>query len=436
MRFPWFRRNELAGFRQGWKTHGDLYHVQLGRRDLWICSHPDLVTEVLLTGRDAWQRISRLPDGSPFGLSLVLGESLLTTDGAEWQWRRRLINPAFHRRRIDAMADTMVDCGKAMVDRLAAAADTGEPIDLLVEMKHVTQDIISRTMFSADIAQDADQIGRAVDEAIQYVAKRSRAIVNIPMGWPTPAARRFRDAHRTLDDAIYRNIRERRAADEPGDDLLGMLLGATDDETGQRLTDEEVRNEVATVYGAGHETTANALAWAWHELMPRPELVQRLHEEVDRLDFTDGAPDPADLPLCLRTFEETLRYRPPVPVNGRITMRPATLGGYRVAPGAVAVLVVNNVHRHPDFWDHPDEFDPDRFTPERSAERNRYAYAPFGAGPHLCVGSHFALLEGTLLLAMMAARFEFAPAAPLPRSPALAVTMKPRGGLPTFVSAR
>lgn len=436
VRFPVFRNNELAGFRQGWKRYGDLYHVQVGRRDLWICSHPDLINEVLVTGRDTWQRIRRLPDGSQFGLSLVLGDSLLTTDGAEWQWRRRLVNPAFHRRRIDALADTMVDCGKAMLDRLAAAADTGAPIDLLGEMKHVTQDIISRTMFSADIAEDADRIGGAVDDAIQYVAKRSRAVVNVPMEWPTPAARNFRNAQRTLDDAIYRNIHERRAAPGYGGDLLGMLLEATDEETGQRLTDEEVRNEVATVYGAGHETTANGLTWAWHELMLRPGLVQRLHEEVDRVDFANGAPDPADLPLSRRTFDETLRYRPPVPVNARIATEPAQLGGYQVAPGAVAVLVVNNVHRHPDFWDHPDEFDPDRFTPERSAGRHRHAYAPFGAGPHLCVGNHFALLEGTMLLAMMAANFEFAPAARLPRSPALAVTMKPRRGLPTYVTAR
>ena len=135
---PRFRNSELAGFRRGWKEHGDVYRVKLGRRDLWVCSHPELMHEVLVAGRDVWGRIERMPNGSPFGLSLVLGDSLLTTDGDEWQWRRRLINPVFHRRRVDAMAQTMIDCGHEMMQRLDVAADSGATIDLLTEMKRVT----------------------------------------------------------------------------------------------------------------------------------------------------------------------------------------------------------------------------------------------------------------------------------------------------------
>ncbi len=432
---PRFRRSELAGFRQGWKRYGDLYHITLGRRDLWVCSHPDLMQDVLVTNRKWWRRIERMPDGTPFGLSLVLGDSVLTTDGAEWQWRRRLINPVFHRQRVDAMATTMVESGRHMLDRLEFAADQDKPVDLLLEMKRVTQDIISQTMFSSDAADDADRIGAAVDDAIQYTARRSRAYVNIPLSWPTPAARRFARANEVIDELIYRDIAERRAGSGPdSDDLLGLLLDTVDEESGRHLTDEQVRNEVATVYGAGHETTANALTWAWHELMQHPSVLGRLQAEVAESGLGDGVIDVEALTFTRAVFEETLRFRPPVPLNARFTPVPTRLGDQEVAPGAVAILVVNNVHRHPDFWERPDEFDPDRFV--GSSDRHRLAWLPFGAGPHLCVGNHFATIEGTLLLALMANRFTFEPAVRLPRSAAVAVTMKPRGGLPVRVKRR
>lgn len=431
-RIPRFRRNELEGFRYGWRTHGDLYHVKFGWRDLWVCSHPSLVHEVLVAGRESWQRINELPDGRPFGLRMALGDGLLTTDGDDWQWRRRIVNPAFHRRRIESMISTMIECGERMLFRLGKAADEAQPIDLMSEMKLVTQDIIGRTMFGTDIADDADRIGDAVDEALQYVARRSRAIVNVPQSWPTPAARRFESAISDLNDAIYSNIRSRRAAASPGDDLLGLLIEAVDEETGQALTDTQIRNEVATVYGAGHETTANALTWAWHELMQNPDVVETIRSEVDSV----GPDELARLPYVSMVFEETLRFRPPVPVNGRVALETSRLGGYEVASGAIALLIVNNVHRHPEFWERSESFYPEHFAPDAKAARDRYAWTPFGAGPHLCIGNNFAMIEGTLLLAMMAKEFEFEPVSPLPRKPALAVTLKPRGGLRVKVTKR
>lgn len=431
-RIPRFRRNELEGFRYGWRTHGDLYHVEFGWRDLWVCSHPSLVHEVLVAGRDSWRRINELPDGRPFGLKMALGDGLLTTDGDDWQWRRRIVNPAFHRQRIEAMVGTMLECADRMLHRLGRAADEQSTVDLLSEMKRVTQDIIGRTMFGTDIAEDADRIGDAVDEALQYVARRSRAIVNVPARWPTPAAQRFDKAITELDGAIYSNIRSRRSAESSGDDLLGMLIEAVDEESGRALSDEQIRNEVATVYGAGHETTANALTWAWHELMQSPEVTNRLQSEVDSV-----APDQVgDLVYTRMVFEETLRFRPPVPVNGRVAVKSSTLGRYEVEPGAIALLIVNNMHRHPDFWERPETFYPDHFTAEAKEARDRFAWTPFGAGPHLCIGNNFAMIEGTLLLAMMAREFDFESAAPLPRKPALAVTLKPRGGLRVRVRRR
>lgn len=431
-RIPRFRGDELAGFRYGWGKHGDLYHVRFGWRDLWVCSHPDLVHEVMVKGRDNWRRVSELPAGRPFGLKMALGDGLLTTDGDDWQWRRRIVNPAFHRQRIEAMGASMIRSGHTLLERLQRAGDAGQVVDLMVEMKRVTQDIISRTMFSTDIAADVDHIGETVDEALQYVSRRSRALVDVPPHWPTPAARRFRRAMKDLDEAIYRIIADRRQRGSEHDDLLGMLLEAVDEETGRKLSDDQIRNEVATIYGAGHETTANALTWAWHELMQNPEILSRLQSEVD----TEPVDDLARLGYTRMVFEETLRFRPPVPINGRAAGVADTLGGYEVAPGAVALLIVSNIHRHPGFWERPEDFYPDHFTTEARSNRHRYAWTPFGAGPHLCIGNNFAMMEGTLLLAMMARSFEFRPAVSLPRRPSLAVTMKPRGGLKVHVQPR
>ena len=431
-RIPRFRRNELEGFRYGWRTHGDLYHVEFGWRDLWICSNPSLVHEVLVAGRDKWQRINELPDGRAFGLKMALGDGLLTTDGDDWQWRRRIVNPAFHRQRIAEMIDTMIDCGERMAERLSKAARSGETVDLLSEMKLVTQDIISRTMFGTDIAADADRIGNAVDEALQYVARRSRALIDVPFDWPTPAKRRFDRALQDLDSAIYSSIRARRESGSSGDDLLGMLLDAVDAETGNALTDEQIRNEVATVYGAGHETTANAVTWAWHELLQAPGILVKLQDEVDS---TPGE-DVEALEYTRMVLEETLRFRPPVPINGRQATEPTELGGYEVSQGAIALLLTNNMHRHPDHWERPEEFYPDHFKPDVKADRDRYAWTPFGAGPHLCIGNNFAMVEGMVLLSHMARRFTFEPTTPLPRKQALAVTLKPLRGLPVKVRER
>lgn len=431
--FPRFYTDQIAGFRYGWETYGDLYNVEFAGWDLWICSNPDQVKEVLVDGRDTWKRIEKNRWGQPFGLRLALGEGLLTTDGAAWQWRRRAINPAFHRDLVDDMVETMVAAGEEMNTRLGEAATRDEPIDLLAEMKRVTQDIISRTMFSADLEHEGGQVGAAVDEALEYVAKRSRSIVDLPITLPSPARRRFERAMNDIDQAAYRAIAHRRASGDVGDDLLGLLLTATDGETGEPLTDNQIRNEVATIYGAGHETTANALAWAWHELLQAaPDVLSRLREEAEHVDPVDVG----SLEYTRMVFDETLRYRPPVPVNGRITTRPTHLGRFEVDKGATALLVNTNIHRHPDHWERPEAFDPDHFSPDARANRHRYAYFPFGAGPHMCIGSNFATTEGTVLLAISAKEFTFHPASDLPRAQSTAVTMKPEGGLPVHVKRR
>lgn len=232
------------------------------------------------------------------------------------------------------------------------------------------------------------------------------------MRWPTPGNRRLQQAKAALDEFLYRLIRERRIQAER-DDLLGLLLKARDEDTGAAMSDEQVRNEVLSVYFAGHETTAAALTWAWYALNQNPEVLRTLQAEVDTV-LGGRLPTLADLPqlpYTLMVFEETLRLYPPSPVTGRLATAPATIGGYAVPQGVMVLTATRHLHWHPRYWEQPEEFRPTRFAPAQRAQIHKNAYQPFLAGPHLCIGNHFALMEGQLLLALMAQRYtlEMAP---------------------------
>jgi cytochrome P450 len=401
---------------------------------VWIASHPDLVHDVLVAGRDVFRRIER-PGNEPFGLGVALGEGLLTTDGPGWQRQRRMMAPMFHRQRIEAMATTMVAAGRAMCDRLDAAAG---PVDLAEEMKLVTLDIINRTMFSADVLPEVAEIGDAVDVALHFIATRERQLRPTPLTWPTRRNRRFRRAMAALDGYLYGLIAARRASRTRHEDLLGMLLAAHDAETDASMSDRQIRDEIATVYGAGHETTGAALTWAWYLLATHPQQLADLHAEVDGvLAGRDPAVgDLARLPYTRMVFEESMRLLPPVPLTGRMAAADTDLAGATIGAGGIVVLAIANIHRHPLYWEQPNRFRPERFAPRAHPDRHRYAYLPFGAGPHLCIGNHFAMIEGQLLLAMLAARYDVELLAPAQVRREVAITMRPREGLPVRLRRR
>jgi len=349
-----------------------------------------------------------------------------------------MIQPMFHRKRIEDMAATMVAAGRDMCSRLDAAAATGAVVDLYEETKLVTLDIINRTMFSADVMPEVQRVGSSVDVALEFIAHRERRLRPTPLHWPTPRNRRFRDAMGDLDAYLYRLIGERRATGTRNADLLDMLIEVRDPETGAAMSDRQIRDEIATIYGAGHETTANALAWAWYALGDNPAVLERLRAEADAV-LGDRDPELGDLeslPHARMVFEESLRMYPPVPMTGRMGTAGATLQGYEVPPWVVVVIVIDNIHRHPDFWERPDLFEPDRFGEEQRRGRHRMAFMPFGGCPHLCVGNHFAMMEGQLLLTMMAQRFGFNPRYTPPVEGEVNITMRPRGGLPVRVEPR
>ncbi len=415
--------------------YGDVVRFRVGPRTVHLVSHPDLAQQVLVKEKETFLKIQEGTDRK-IGLGLVLGEGLLTNrDHDSWFIRRRMLQPVFHRRRIATMADEMVAAGSKMLSRWEELYAPEDAFDVHEEMMRVTLDVISRTMFGADVTGEAGRVGRAMTILTRYAFAQAGNPFSVPPWVPTRRNREFHRALETIDSVVLGLIRARQAARASGEcprgDLLDMLLDAEDAETGERMTDQEVLDEVKTVFAAGHETTANALTWTWLLLSEYPEAGKKLKAELDaalgsRLPTLDDIPD---LRYTRQVFEEAMRLYPPVPALVRRVIRPALLGGYEIPAASRILISTYNIHRHPEFWEEPTRFEPEHFSPERRASRHDLAYSPFGAGQHKCIGNNLALMEGPLLLAMIAQRYELdlVPARSVERE--VAVTLRPREGL-------
>ncbi|MFS8203765.1 cytochrome P450 [Streptomyces sp. CWNU-52B] len=410
-----FRRDILRTMHRGLASHGDLVRYRLGTVVVHGVSSPELAGEVL-TDTD---RFGKLGPDNP--LRLVLGEGLLTSDDHKsWLRNRRMMQPIYTKQALADMFTTMGVSAAEQISHMSARYRTGSVVDLHTEMMRVTLDIVSRCMFSTDVSRTLAGIGPdAVDVAINYAFDRLQNPFSPPTHWSTPRNRRFHQVMRGLDDLIYRIIAERRqstgstaagASTAAGHgDLLDMLLAARDADTGEGMTDRELRDEVITTFAAGHETTAITLTWAFYLLTRNREVLRRVQREVDD-HVGDELPTPEDLtamPYTLRVFEEALRLYPSAPIVPRLVRRDTELGGYRMPAGSRVLVNLFNIHRHPRHWPDPEGFDPDRFLPDARKGRHRFAYLPFGAGPHLCIGKHFALMEAHLLLVALVRRWEF-----------------------------
>jgi cytochrome P450 len=435
--FREFNRDALTFLEQGWRTHGDHYVTKLGPRTLHIVSEPQLAQEALTTRKHILRRSDTFEGGTP--LTYFLGLSLITIDGESWLLKRRMMQPVFHRSNITAMGDKMQSAGEAMLERWSQLP-ANKSVELTGEMKLVTLDIINRTMFSYDVLREVDRIGSVVDAALDFIAGRAGNPFALPARWTfIPAHKKFWDERARLDEYLFRMIRERRVALAKGErrnDLLEMLIEAQDADTGERMNDQQVRDEVSGIYGAGHETTALALTWAWHALNRHPDVLAKIRAEVDALGHDVRADDLPNLPYTLAVIEETMRLYPPVPMTVRVAFERTELGGSPIPKGDLIFLVIRNIHRHPSYWPDPLEFRPERFLPENKSSLSRTAYMPFLSGPHMCIGNHFALMEGQLLLAMMVQKYDVTESPQQSDEGKMAITMRPKYGLPAKITAR
>jgi cytochrome P450 len=435
---PELRLNGLDVMSRYWREYGDVVRMNLALRHMTMISHPELARDVMVDGRAVFTKIHRA-DGKPTGLQLALGEGLLTNANHDsWLSQRRMMQPMFHRKSIDAMGAKMIAGGNRLLNRWDKTFQSGDVIEANHEMMRVTLDIINQTMFSADVVEEAENVGPAVTTMARFAFNYERSPIKPPMWAPLPRVRRFKSARSRIDEIIYGLIRSRRESGEMHGDLLDMLLAARDEDTGEGMTDQQLRDEVITIFGAGHETTSNALTWTWYALSQHPDILKRLQNELDTIlqGKTPKVDDLTNLPYTKAVLEESLRVFPPAPLIPRQVMEDAVIGGYKIEAGSRALINVYNIHRHPDFWEDAETFTPERFLPEARNQIDRNAYIPFGAGARLCIGNNFALMEGQLLLAMIAQRYELKLVEDHPVVKEVAITLRPHHGMKMQLFAR
>lgn len=399
---PRFRREPLSTLVNAQREWGDVVRMDLGLERFYLLSHPEHVEHVLQGNAKGYVK-------GYDKVRVLLGNGLVMNEGESWLRQRRLMQPAFHRERLAGFAKTMVEETERMLERWECPASEEPALNVAREMTLLTQRIIVRTMFGFhDVGEErGERIAGAFDTALLGIEARS-----LMPAWfgrlPLPSNRRFRRAHATLDEEVYRIIRERRRHQRDGeDDLLGMLMEARDEESGEPMDDQQLRDEVMTIYLAGHETMANALSWAWYLLSKNPEAAREVREEASRVlgGRTAGSGDLSRLVYTRMVIDETLRLYPPAWILTREAVEDDGIGEYRIPAGSKLLISPYVTHHRADLWENPEGFDPERFAPGNGDERPRYAYYPFGGGQRMCIGNNFALMEAALIMSTVTQRY-------------------------------
>jgi cytochrome P450 len=396
-----FRRDPLGYLTRVSQKYGDIAYFKLGPQHVYLLNHPDYIKDVLIT-HDRKFKKGRILERA----KRVVGEGLLTSEGSFHTRQRRLMQPAFHNRRIGEYADAMVDATARWQERW----QDGETRDIHAEMMGLALIIVGRTLFGADIQRASAAVGEAMEAFMDVFSFVLLPFSDFLEKLPLPQVRRVDGARRRLDEIIYRLIAERRgslAVEGKGNDLLSMLLRVQDEEGGTgSMSDEQVRDECVTLVLAGHETTANALTWTWYLLSQHPEIEARLHQEIDSA-LHGRRPLAEDLPrlrYAEMVFAESMRLYPPAWGLARKALEPHIVAGYAIPRGGVVLMNQYVTHRDPRWYPDPEKFDPDRWAEEPNP-RPKFAYFPFGGGPRQCIGEGFAWMEGVLLLTTLAQRW-------------------------------
>ncbi|MEZ5427202.1 MAG: cytochrome P450 [Pyrinomonadaceae bacterium] len=393
-------RRDPTGFLRRLAKLGDVTFFKLGGYPAYLLNHPDLARDLLTTSQAkfikgrALQRAKRL-----------LGEGLLTSEGEAHLRQRRMIQPAFHRARIAEYADAMTEYAEKMAD----IWQNGEIRDIDKEMMRLTLQIVGKTLFSANVDDETDEVGEAMTELIEMFNYLVIPFAEFLEKLPIPQTRKFNRSRETLDRVIYRIIDERRASGEDKGDLLSMLLMAQDEEDGSGMTDEQVRDEALTLFLAGHETTANAMTFTWYLLSQNPEKEALLHEELERVlgGRTPSMKDVPELKYAEAVFAEAMRLYPPAWAIGRLSIEKHEFGGFPIPKDALVLISPFVIQRDERFWEKPEEFIPERWFEQSIREAGqKFIYFPFSRGVRSCIGESFAWMEGVLLIATIAQKWK------------------------------
>jgi cytochrome P450 len=429
---PAVRRDPTGVFMHAAQRYGDVVYFKIANRRGFLITNPADVRHVL-------QDNARNYHKSPLyeKLRTFLGNGLLTSEGEFWLRQRRIAQPAFHRQRVADLAGVMARLARDAAAQLQTLADEGRPVDIEEQMMRLTRTVVLRALLGADLGPYAASIDEAWATINQHIGESFWSL-GLTDRLPTPKNRRFDAARDLLRRAVDHVVAERRRRDADSTDLLSMLMSARDEDTGEAMTDEQLRVEVTTFLLAGQETTALALTWTWYLLAQHHSARQRLEDEIASV-LGDRPPEYADLanlPYTRMVIDETLRLYPPAWGFSRQALDDDRLGGFHLPKGWLAFIVPYVLHRLPAYWERPEVFDPDRFSPERSASRPKFVYVPFGAGPRQCIGNQFALIEAQLTVAAFAQRFRFEPVPGHRADPWPLITLRPRFRMPMIVQRR
>jgi cytochrome P450 len=412
-----FRRDPI-GLLEELATYGDLVRVRVPGRDAFLLNHPDLVRDVFVTDHRAFHKGPTIQ-----AAKMLLGESLLTSEGERHRRQRRLIQPMFHHDRIATYADAMV----RGATRAAERWEDGGTVDVHAQMSSLTLSVVGETLFGTDVDEEQSAtVRRALTETLEMFDRVYSPLFRLLTRMPSPTMRRFHRVESDLNAVIGEMIAERRAAGANGDDLLSLLLRAR--EGGVGMSDERVRDEALTLFLAGHETTSIALTWTWRLLSLNPEVEARLHAEVDALDRPPTVGDLTRLTYARAVLDESIRLRPPAWAIGRTAVADHPAGGFTIPSGSIVVVSPWLLHHDDRWWPEAAAFRPERWLGDRP-EASRFAYVPFGGGPRRCIGEPFALMEGTLVLATIAQQWRFRTISDDQPRLQPVVTLRPLGGL-------
>jgi cytochrome P450 len=428
---PEFRKDPLAGFLKHALKFGDIVRY----RGLWTThqlSHPDHIQQVLQTN------VANYRKGRDYRiLKLSLGEGLLTSDGALWQRQRKMTQPAFHSAQIAGFVRVMENHALAMMERWETLAASGQSFDVLPDLMRLTLNIVSEALFSTNLESDIAVIKETLDVGREYTVDRAWSVVRVPQQLPTRRNLHHRRSLANFHAILDRMVEERRKSSAQVNDLLSMLMDARD-EDGAPMSAKQLRDEMATLLTAGHETTTLVLAWALFLIGSNPEVAERMSGEVGFLNGrAPGYEDLSRLRYTRNVAEETMRLYPPVWVLSRTAIGDDEMGGFKIPAGSEILIFPYVTHRHPKWWTEPDKFDPDRFLPERTVGRLRGAYLPFGLGPRTCIGLNFAMTEILVVLALIMQRFRLELAMdPEKMKLDASVTLRPKAGVPIRITKR
>ena len=417
------------------KEYGDIFLLELPKNQyVYSIASSESIQHVLQMNNQNYIKGERINITSP-----LIGSGLFASEGEFWRRQRRMMQPAFHRKEISKLAEVMIEVIKETMSGWDAYISSRERLDMQKEMMNLTMEVVTRTLFTNSLSpEEVAEVGRQITFLLNVITERSQSPFRIGEILPTARNRRFDAGIASINSIIYRLIEDRRASGEFGDDLLGMMLTAQDEETGSIMNDKQLRDELVTMFLAGHETTAIALSWSFVLLSLNPAVRRKLQDEVDSV-LSGRIPSAADynaLQYTTAVFHEVMRLYPPLPLTIRQALEDDILEGYPVKAHSSVFVNFYSLHHNPDVWDNPEGFDPERFLPGRGEKRHRFAYAPFGGGPRQCIGNNFAMMEGVLALAMIAQKYEpnLCPGTDI--RPYMPGTLRPRGGVPVILKRR